>query len=116
MPKDTQEEKDARSKAMEEATKYAIDVPLATMRVSLEAIHLAKAMAEIGNPNSASDAGVGALSARAAVRGAYLNVRINSTDLKDKDYLQSVLDEAKQIDLKAEKEENAVLELVEKNL
>ncbi len=116
MPKDSTEEKSLRKKAMQDATKYAIDVPLETMRVALEAIELAKVMAEIGNPNSASDAGVGALSARAAVRGAYLNVRINSKDLDDKAYLEKILKEASDINDKAEKIENELMKFLEGKL
>jgi glutamate formiminotransferase/formiminotetrahydrofolate cyclodeaminase len=116
MPKGTEEEKQTRQKAMEEATKYAIEVPFRTMKASLEAMKVAKAMAESGNPNSASDAGVGALSARAAVKGAYLNVRINAGDLDDKAFLDKHLNEAQKIDEEAEKLEKEVIDLVEKQL
>lgn len=84
MPKGTEEEKAARAAAIEEATLYAASVPLKTMEASLKALPLALEMARKGNPASASDAGVAALAARAACRGAELNVRINASGLKDK--------------------------------
>ncbi len=84
MPKGTEEEKAARTAAIEEATLYAASVPLKTMEASLKALPLALEMARKGNPASASDAGVAALAARAACRGAELNVRINASGLKDK--------------------------------
>ncbi len=84
MPKGTEEEKAARAAAIEEATLYAASVPLKTMEASLKALPLALEMARNGNPASASDAGVAALAARAACRGAELNVRINASGLKDK--------------------------------
>lgn len=116
MPKDSDEEKQTRRRAMDEATKYAIEVPFRTMKAAVEAIKVAKAMAEIGNPNSVSDAGVGALSARTAVRGAYLNVRINAGGLDDQAFLDKILVEAGEIDKEAEKLEKEVLEMVEKQL
>ena len=83
MPKGTDEEKAARSKAIEEATLYAAEVPLRTMEATLKALPLALQMAQSGNPASASDAGVAALAAVAGIRGACLNVRINAASLKD---------------------------------
>lgn len=97
LPQGSEDEKTARSVAIQSATKVAIEVPLSTMRASLNALQIAKAMAEIGNPNSISDAGVGALCARAAIRGAYLNVKINCGSLKDKSFVEQKLNEASQI-------------------
>ena len=77
MPKGTDEEKAARSAALQEATLYATQVPLRTMQTSFKVFEIVKAMAEQGNPNSVTDAGVGALAARSAVLGACLNVKIN---------------------------------------
>ena len=94
MPKGTEEEKAARSKAIEEATLYAAEVPLHTMEASLKALPLALKMAQKGNPASASDAGVAALAAVAAIQGARLNVRINAASLKDKAPAQPLLDRA----------------------
>ena len=97
MPKGTPEEKAARDKAMEEATLYAASVPLKTMEASLKALPLALEMAEKGNPASASDAGVAALAAVAGIRGAALNVRINSAGLTDKAPAQPLLARAEAI-------------------
>ncbi len=85
MPKGSDEEKKARADALEAATLYATEVPLKTMRESVRSYELLKAMASEGNPNSVSDAGVGALAATAAVRGAHLNVRINAAGLSDRE-------------------------------
>ena len=85
MPKKTDEDKAARSKAIQEATLYAAQVPLQTMKASMQVFDICRAMAEEGNPNSVSDAGVGALAARAAVLGAALNVKINAGQLKDRE-------------------------------
>ena len=85
LPKGTDEEKAARSAAIQKATLYATQVPLKTMKASLRAFDICKAMAEEGNPASVSDAGVGALAARAAVLGACLNVKINASSLKDRE-------------------------------
>ena len=85
MPKSTDEEKAARAAAMQEATLYATQVPLETIKATMDTFPLIRAMAEEGNPNSVSDAGVGALAARAAVLGACLNVKINAGGLKDRE-------------------------------
>jgi glutamate formiminotransferase/formiminotetrahydrofolate cyclodeaminase len=113
MPKATESEKAARAAALEEATKRAIEAPLATMRVASRAFPLLRAMAEHGLPASASDGGVGAICARAAVRGAWLNVRTNATGLKDRAYKATVLDEGARLEAEAAAHESAILELVE---
>ena len=87
LPKATDDEKQLRTQAIQEATKYAIEIPFRVMQLSFQSMEIIKAMAEIGNPKSASDAGVGALCARSAIMGAYLNVKINSKDLTDKTYV-----------------------------
>ncbi len=79
LPKSTDAEKLARKQAIQAATKYAIEIPLQVMQLSFKSFEIIKAMAETGNPNSISDAGVGALCARSAVYGAYLNVKINAS-------------------------------------
>ena len=84
LPKATPEEKAARAEAVQAATRGAIVVPLRVMEVAIESLEVLRAMAEQGNPNSVSDAGVGALCARTAVEGAGLNVRINAKGLTDK--------------------------------
>src|SRR5690606_15008721 len=85
MPKGSEEEKVTRRAALEAANRGAIEVPWTVMRTAFDVFELVGAMAEHGNPASASDAGVGALCARAAVRGAWLNVRTNVAGLKDRD-------------------------------
>ena len=113
LPKGTDEEKAARSQAIQDATKYAIQIPLRVMEVSHSSFELIKAMAEIGNPNSVTDAGVGALCARTAVIGAHLNVKINAVGLKDKDFLEGVLAKAKKLEEEAIAMEKEVLKIVE---
>ncbi len=116
LPKGTEEEKAARHAAMQEATKYATEVPFRTMKLALDSFEICKAMAEKGNPNSASDAGVGALCARAAVRGAYLNVRTNAADIEDKGWVKDKLAAAEQMHQQAEALEQEVLALVEQRM
>ena len=116
MPKGTEEEKAARAEAMEKATLYASRVPLKTMQTAMEAMPVALAMARIGNPASASDAGVGAIAALAAVRGAHLNVRINAAGLKDSALATELTDEASRIEAEAVAAEAEVLAEVNKNI
>ena len=116
MPKGTEEEKAARAEAMEKATLYASRVPLKTMQTAMEAMPVALAMARIGNPASASDAGVGAIAALAAVRGAHLNVRINASGLKDRALAAELTDEAARIEAEAVAAETEVLAEVNKNI
>jgi glutamate formiminotransferase/formiminotetrahydrofolate cyclodeaminase len=116
MPKGTEAEKAARHEAMQEATKYATEVPFRTMELALETFEVCKAMAEKGNPNSASDAGVGALCARAAVHGAWLNVRINAGDIEDKAWVEAKLSAAQSIAAKADALEQEVIGLVERHV
>lgn len=116
MPKGTEEEKAARAEAMEKATLYASRVPLKTMQTAMEAMPVALAMARIGNPASASDAGVGAIAALAAVRGAHLNVRINAAGLKDRALAAELTDEAARIEAEAVAAEAEVLAEVNKNI
>ena len=112
MPKGNDEEKAARAAALEAATLYAAQVPLRTMKAALKALPVAKAMAEEGNPASASDAGVGALAATAAVRGAQLNVRINSAGLQDKAMAAKLNAEAEAIAAEAMTLQDQILEIV----
>ena len=116
LPKKTDEEKAARKEAIQEATKNAIMVPFKVMEVSYNALEVIKAMAEIGNPNSVSDAGVGALAIRSCVKGAFLNVKINSGDLEDKAFVQTVSEKAQEIDKKTEVLEKEILNIVESKL
>ena len=116
LPKTTDEEKVVRSKAIQDATLYAAQVPLRTMKASYKAFELCKAMAEFGNPNSVSDAGVGALAIRAAVLGAGLNVKINAGSLKDRVVADELIDEANQLIGKAKEVEAEIIEIVESKI
>ncbi|MDE7142587.1 MAG: cyclodeaminase/cyclohydrolase family protein, partial [Muribaculaceae bacterium] len=112
MPKGTDEEKAARAKALQEATLYATEVPLRTMKTAAEAFDLLEAMAREGNPASVSDAGVGALAARSAVLGAQLNVRINAAGLTDRSMAEALCEEAEEIACNAAARETQILEIV----
>ena len=108
------EEKAARTQAIQDATKYATEVPFHTMKAAFKAFEVVRAMAETGNPNSVTDAGVGALCARSAVMGAHLNVKINAASLKDEAFKAQILKEAAEIEAAALKEEAEILEIVNK--
>jgi glutamate formiminotransferase/formiminotetrahydrofolate cyclodeaminase len=112
LPKGTDEEKALRKLAMNEATKVAIEVPFQVMKISYDSMEVIKAMAEVGNPNSVSDAGVGALCARSAVMGAFMNVRINASGYDDKDFVEEVLRKGKEIEKKAIALEDEILNIV----
>jgi len=112
MPKSTPEEKAARAEAMESATLYATQVPLRTMHTAFEAFEVVKAMAEKGNPASVSDAGVGALAIRAAVLGAWLNVKINAAGLKDRNKAEELLADAAKTAHEAMRLEEEILRIV----
>ena len=116
MPKGTEEEKAARAAALEAATLYATQVPLRTMETALRALPVCKAMAEKGNPASASDAGVGALAAVAGIRGAALNVRINAAGLKDRQAAARLTGRAAEIVATAQKLETEILTLVNQHI
>lgn len=116
MPKTTDEEKAARSAALQVATLYATEVPLRTMKAAERVFEIVKAMAEQGNPNSVSDAGVGALAARSAVLGARLNVRINAAGLKDKAKAAELVGEADEIAARVVAMEQEVLKIVEEKI
>lgn len=112
MPKGSDEEKKARADALEAATLYATEVPLKTMRESVRSYELLKAMASEGNPNSVSDAGVGALAATAAVRGAHLNVRINAAGLSDREAAERLCAQAQEIEAEAVAAEAEIMQIV----
>ena len=116
MPKGTDEEKAARAEAMEVATLYATQVPLRTMKAAYKAFDVVRAMAEEGNPNSVSDAGVGALAARSAVMGACLNVKINAAGLKDRAMAEALVNEAMEIQAAAQRAEAEILAVVESKI
>ena len=116
MPKKTDEDKAARSAAIQAATLYASQVPLRTMKESFQVFELCRAMAEQGNPNSVSDAGVGALAARAAVLGAGMNVKINAGSLKDRAVADALIAEANDLIARANAEEAEITKIVESKL
>ena len=116
LPKKTEEEKTLRSNAMVEATKYAIEIPLQVMQTSLESMDLMVEMAEKGLAASVSDAGVGAMCARTAVLGAWLNVQINAKDLKDQAYKEKVLKKGHIMAEQVKAKEAEILAIVQQKL
>jgi glutamate formiminotransferase/formiminotetrahydrofolate cyclodeaminase len=116
LPKSNEEEKKIRQEAIQEATKYAIEVPLKVMETSLLSMSIIKAMATIGNPNSVSDAGVGALCARTAVMGAFMNVRINASGYQDAAFVNSVIEKGKHIENQAIHEEAEIMAIVNQKI
>ncbi len=116
LPKSTDEEKAARKNAIQEATKFAIEIPFKVMQLSYESMALIKAMAETGNPNSVSDAGVGALCARSAVMGAFMNVRINASGYDDKRYVNEIIAKGKDIEHKTMDLETEILKIVNEKI
>lgn len=111
MPKDSEEEKAARKKAIHEATKFAIEIPFRVMRVSLDSMEVMREMAEKGNPNSVTDAAVGALCARTAVFGAFLNVKVNTLEFDDEKFVSETLKEAESMREKATQLEKEILDI-----
>lgn len=116
LPKGTDEEKAARTAAIQEATLFATEVPLHTMQASIKVFELCRAMAEEGNPNSVSDAGVGVLAARAAVLGAGLNVKINAGGLKDRAEADRLVGQANALIAQANTAEAEIMKIVEAKL
>ncbi len=114
LPKETESDIAARKQAISDATKNAIEVPLKMMEICASMFEWLEKLAKIGNPNSASDTGVGALCVRAALRGAYLNVKINIASFDDKIFIEEVLEKAKAYHKTAKKGEKEVLKLVKK--
>ena len=112
LPKGTDEEKALRKKAVQDATLYAIEIPFRVMEITLQSMEVMKAMAEIGNPNSVSDAGVGALAARSAVMGAFLNVKINAQDLDNKETVAQYIKKGEEIVGKAQQAEINIMAIV----
>lgn len=112
MPKKTDEDKAARTAAIQDATLYATEVPFRVMKKCMEVFDIVEAMAAEGNPNSVTDAGVGALAARSGVLGAWLNVRINAGGIKDASRVEGILAEAAAMAEEAQRRENAVMEIV----
>jgi len=112
LPKSSDSEKEIRKKAIQSATKYAIEVPFKVMNVAYESMEVMKAMAEFGNPNSVTDAGVGAIAARSCVMGAYLNVKINCSSYEDKNFVNDIILAGANIEKNAIELERIILEMV----
>ena len=112
LPKTTPDEKAIRASAIQEATRKAIEIPMEVMVLCLDSMNLIKSMAESGNPNSVSDAGVGALCARSAIMGAFLNVKINCAGFEDASYVKQMLEKGLQIEQAGIKIEQEILAIV----
>ncbi|MFL5752560.1 MAG: glutamate formimidoyltransferase [Bacteroidia bacterium] len=116
LPKGTEEEKAVRTKAIQDATRYAIEIPFKVMQAAYGSMEVIKAMAETGNPNSVSDAGVGALCARSAVMGAFMNVRINAAGYDDKNFVAEIVGKGKDIENKTIALETEILKIVNEKI
>jgi glutamate formiminotransferase / formiminotetrahydrofolate cyclodeaminase len=116
LPKKTDEDKKARKQAIEDATKYAIQIPFRVMKNAYESMEVMEQMVEKGNPNSVTDAGVGALCARTAVIGAFMNVKINAEGLEDKAFFEEIYKEGLEIEAAAIKKEAEIIKMVEKKI
>lgn len=116
LPKSSEAEKAIRTQAIQEATRFAIDIPFQVMQASFKSLDVIRAMAETGNPNSVSDAGVGALCARAAVMGAFMNVRINASGYADKVFVEEIVSKGKEIEQKTIALEQEILKVVNEKI
>ncbi len=116
LPKSTDAEKAARKEAIQAATIYAAEVPLKTMQLCYDSMEVIKAMTEIGNPNSVTDAAVGALAARSGVLAAYLNVQINLKDVEDKKVVEKLLSKAVKIAADASSMEKVILDIAQSKI
>ena len=116
LPKGTEVEKNIRKNAIQEATRYATEVPFRTMKRAFDTFELIRAMASVGNPNSVTDAGVGALCARSAVMGAFLNVKINAAGLDDKDFANEIISKGAEIEAQAIVLEAEILHIVNEKI
>ena len=116
MPKDSEEEKKARLEAIDKATRYAIEIPFRVMKVAFASMEVMEEMARNGNPNSVTDAAVGALCARAAVMGAWFNVKVNTLDYNDKAFVDKTLSEAEDLVKKAQDLEKAIIDIAQSKL
>jgi len=112
LPKSTDEEKAARTAAIQTATQYAIEIPFKVMELSFGSMKVIKAMAETGNPNSVTDAGVAALCARTAVLGAFMNVKINASGYNDKAYVSAIIGRGEALEKQAIALETEIIALV----
>jgi glutamate formiminotransferase/formiminotetrahydrofolate cyclodeaminase len=112
LPKSTEEEKKERTQKIQDATKYATQIPFEVMQICYRSMEIIKAMAESGNPNSITDAGVGALCSMAAIQGAFLNVKINAAGLTDNAFARKLIAEGNVIQEKAKVLEDEILSIV----
>ncbi len=113
LPKKTDDDKTIRNEAIQDATKYAIEVPFKVMNLCYESMEVMKAMAEIGNQNSVSDAGVGAIAALAGVKGAFLNVKINGGSLDDKAFVEDIIKKGQEVQASAAQRQKEILDIVD---
>ena len=116
LPKENDSDNKKRNLAIQKATKYAITTPFMVMEIALESMEVIKKMAEIGNPNSITDACVAGLCARTAIRGAFLNVKINCLDYEDKEFVAKMIKEGKKIEEKAKNIEESIINITEKTM
>ena len=116
LPKGNESEIKVRKEAIVKATKYAIEIPFQVMETACESMRIIKAMAETGNPNSVTDAGVGALCARTAVMGAFMNVKINCKDLDDTDYVSDIISRGEKIQEMAQNIEAEIIQITESKI
>lgn len=116
MAKSTDEEKKVRTDAIQAATKFAIEIPFKVMQLSFDSLQVIKAMAEMGNPNSASDAGVAALCARSAVMGAFMNVRINASGYNDKAFVNDLIQQGYALEEKTKALETEIVSMVNQKI
>ncbi|HEY5471311.1 MAG TPA: glutamate formimidoyltransferase [Bacteroidales bacterium] len=116
LPKRSEEEKQTREKAVQEATKNAILIPFKVMETAFSGFGLIKEMAEKGNPNSISDTGVGALALRSCIKGAFLNVKINASALQDKEFVKTIIAKGEKIEANTEAAEKEILKIINRTL
>ncbi len=116
LPAKNEEQKRFKKKALEDATKYAVEVPLKTMQMCVQAFPYVEEMAKTGNPNSITDVAVGAWNLWSGVNGALLNVRINLTGIDDKEYLEKIQAQTRELLQKAEEYKNRILQITEEKL
>ena len=116
LPKESEADREARKKAIQEATRVAIEIPFRVMKISAASFEIIKAMVQEGNPNSVTDAGVGALCVRSAVIGAYLNVKVNGAGFKDKAFLDGIMKQAEELVHQANTAEEIILASVNEKI
>jgi glutamate formiminotransferase/formiminotetrahydrofolate cyclodeaminase len=116
LPKKTEADQKARKQAIEDASKYAMEIPFKVMETAYQSMEVMRAMAETGNPNSVSDAGVGALCSLTAVEGAFLNVKINAGGIDDKAFTSDLINRGAEIAEKTKAERDAIIQIVEEKI